>query len=90
MAGCSRREPQFADAIKVAADLGERSLAFTEMEMGVLSAIADHQPIDRAGLKDIFGREVSRDLLARLWYKDLITSGARAPRPDALYTFVKT
>ena len=39
-----RTRPQFADAIKAAADLGEQSLAFTEMEMGVLCAIAYHQP----------------------------------------------
>ena len=85
-----RTRTQFADAIKAAADLGEQSLAFTEMEMGVLCAIAYHQPIDRAGLKDIFGKEVSRDLLARLRYKDLIASGPRAPRPGAPHTFVTT
>jgi len=85
-----RTRTQFADAIKAAADLGEKSLALTEMEMGVLCSIAYHQPIDRAGLKDIFGKEVSRDLLARLQYKDLITSGPRAPRPGAPHTFVTT
>ncbi|GFE66979.1 SMC-Scp complex subunit ScpB [Litoreibacter roseus] len=85
-----RTKTQFADAIKAAADLGDQSLAFTEMEMGVLCAIAYHQPIDRAGLKDIFGKEVSRDLLARLRYKDLIASGPRSPRPGAPHTFVTT
>ena len=35
-----RIRTQFADAIKAAADLGEQTLAFTEMEMGVLCAIA--------------------------------------------------
>ncbi|WP_299084040.1 SMC-Scp complex subunit ScpB [uncultured Ruegeria sp.] len=85
-----RTRTQFADAIKAAADLGEQSLAFTEMEMGVLCAIAYHQPIDRAGLKDIFGKEISRDLLARLRFKDLIASGPRAPRPGAPHTFVTT
>ncbi|MFG5379638.1 SMC-Scp complex subunit ScpB [Yoonia sp. R2-816] len=85
-----RTRAQFADAIKAAADLGEQSLAFTEMEMGVLCAIAYHQPIDRTGLADIFGKEVSRDLLARLRYKDLITSGPRSPRPGAPHTFVTT
>ena len=58
--------------------------------MGVLCAIAYHQPIDRAGLKDIFGKEVSRDLLSRLRYKKLITSGPRSPRPGAPHTFVTT
>ena len=85
-----RTKTQFADAIKAAADLGEQSLAFTEMEMGVLCAIAYHQPIDRAGLADIFGKEVSREVLARLRYKDLIASGPRSPRPGAPHTFVTT
>lgn len=85
-----RTKTQFADAIKAAADLGDQSLAFTEMEMGVLCAIAYHQPIDRAGLKDIFGKEVSRDLLARLRFKNLIASGPRAPRAGAPHTFVTT
>jgi segregation and condensation protein B len=85
-----RTRMQFADAIKAAADLGDQTLAFTEMEMGVLCAIAYHQPIDRAGLKDIFGKDVSRDLLARLRFKDLIASGPRAPRPGAPHTFVTT
>lgn len=85
-----RTKTQFAEAIKVAADLGNQSLAFTEMEMGVLCAIAYHQPIDRAGLKDIFGKDVSRDLLARLRFKDLIASGPRSPRPGAPHTFVTT
>lgn len=85
-----RTRTQFADTIKAAADLGDRNLAFTEMEMGVLCAIAYHQPIDRAGLKDIFGKDVSRDLLSRLRYKDLIASGPRSPRPGAPHTFVTT
>lgn len=85
-----RTRTQFANAIKAAADLGDPSLAFTEMEMGVLCAIAYHQPIDRAGLKEIFGKEISRDLLARLRYKNLIASGPRSPRPGAPHTFVTT
>ena len=85
-----RTRPQFAEAIKVAADLGEPPLAFTEMEMGVLCAIAYHQPIDRAALKDIFGKEISRDLLAQLRIRGLIANGPRAPRPGAPHTFVTT
>ena len=81
---------QFAEAIKAAADLGDQLLAFSEMEMAVLCAVAYHQPIDRAGLADIFGKEVSRDLLARLRYKELIATGPRSPRPGAPHTFVTT
>lgn len=85
-----RTRTQFAEAIKAVAELGEQSLAFTEMELGVLCAIAYHQPVDRAGLRDIFGKDVSRDLLSRLRFKDLITSGPRSPRPGAPHTFVTT
>ncbi len=85
-----RTRTQFSDAIKAAADLGDPSLDFTETEMAVLCAVAYHQPIDRAGLADIFGKEVSRDLLARLRFKNLISSGPRSPRPGAPHTFVTT
>ena len=85
-----RTRSQFAEAIKAAADLGESTLAFTEVEMAVLCAIAYHQPIDRAGLADIFGKDVSRDLLARLRFKELIATGPRSPRPGAPHTFVTT
>lgn len=81
---------QFVDAISEVKDLSLPSPKFTEMELAVLCAVAYHQPIDRAGLKDMFGKEVSRDLLARLRYKDLIASGPRSPRPGAPHTFVTT
>lgn len=85
-----RTKARFADAIKAAADLGERSLGCSETEMAVLCVVAYHQPIDRAGLADIFGKEISRDLLARLRYQGLIANGPRAPRPGAPHTFVTT
>ena len=85
-----RTRKQFAEAIRAAADVGNQCLAFTELELGVLCAIAYHQPIDRAGLKDIFGKDVSRDLLSRLRLNDLIASGPRSPRAGAPHTFVTT
>lgn len=85
-----RTKTQFANAIKAAADLGERSLGFNETEMAVLCAVAYHQPITRDGLKEIFGKEISRDLLARLRYTNMIANGPKAPRPGAPHTFVTT
>ena len=38
----------------------------------MLAAIAYHQPITRDGLKDIFGKEISRDLIGRLHARGLI------------------
>lgn len=85
-----RTRPRFAEAIKSAADLGERRLAFSETEIAVLSAIAYHQPLDRAGLADLFGKPVSQDVIARLRHQGLIANGPRAPRPGAPQTFVTT
>ena len=85
-----RTRARFAAAIHAVADLGEKPLGFNEMEMAVLCAIAYHQPIDRAGLAEIFGKEVNRDLLARLRYRELIASGPRSPRPGAPHSFVTT
>ena len=56
----------------------------------MLAAIAFYQPISRDGLKEIFGREISRDLIGRLAERDLISTGPREPRRGAPYTFVTT
>lgn len=80
----------YAAAIRAAADSGERQDDFTKDELAVLCAVAYHQPIDRAGLADIFGKEINRDLLNRLRYKKLIGNGPKSPRPGAPHTFVTT
>lgn len=85
-----RTRSEYSDAIKTAADIGEQSLGLNETEMAVLCAIAYHQPTSRADLADIFGKEISRDVLNRLRYKKLIANGPRAPRPGAPHTFVTT
>ena len=46
--------------------------------------------IIRDGLKDIFSKEISRDLIGRLHARDLIGTGPRSPRRGAPYTFVTT
>lgn len=85
-----RTRPQYAIAIRTAADIGDQQHNFSEEEMAVLCAVAYHQPIDRAGLADIFGKEINRDLLGRLRYKKLIGNGPKSPRPGAPHTFVTT
>jgi len=85
-----RTRPQYASAIRTAADIGDQQHNFSEEEMAVLCAVAYHQPIDRAGLADIFGKEINRDLLGRLRYKNLIGNGPKSPRPGAPHTFVTT
>ena len=85
-----RTRAAYAPAIRAAADVGEQSLGLGEFDIAVLAAIAYHQPITRDGLKDIFGKEISRDLIGRLHAQGLIGTGPRAPRRGAPYTFVTT
>ena len=85
-----RTRPAYAPAILAAADAGGQALDLGEFDLAVLAAVAFHQPITREGLKEIFGKEISRDLIGRLSEQDLITTGPRAPQRGAPYTFVTT
>jgi segregation and condensation protein B len=85
-----RTRVQFADAVRAAADVGDKLLDLNEFEVAVLASIAYHQPLTRDGLKDIFGKDISRDLIGRLRAQDLITTGPRSPRAGAPYTYVTT
>ena len=85
-----RTRPQFADVIRTAADVNEQLMDLNEFEVAVLAAVAYHQPLTRDGLKDIFGKDISRDLIGRLRTRDLISTGPRSPRAGAPYTYVTT
>jgi segregation and condensation protein B len=85
-----RPRVQFADAVRAAADVGDKLLDLNEFEVAVLASIAYHQPLTRDGLKDIFGKDISRDLIGRLRAQELITTGPRSPRAGAPYTYVTT
>jgi segregation and condensation protein B len=85
-----RTRTAYAPAIRAAADVGDQLLDLNEFDVAILAAIAYHQPITRDGLKDIFGKEISRDLIGRLHAQGLIRTGPRAPRRGAPYTFVTT
>jgi len=85
-----RTRVQFAEAIRAAADLGDLGMEFTPYEMAVLATIAYHQPISRAELKDVFGKDINRDLIGRLYAKELIATGPRSPKRGAPYTYVTT
>ena len=80
----------YAPAIRAAADVGDQLLDLSEFDVAVMAAIAYHQPITRDALKDIFGKEISRDLIGRLHARNLIGTGPRSPRRGAPYTFVTT
>lgn len=85
-----RTRPAYAAAIRAAADVGDQDLDLSEYEVAVLAAIAYHQPVTRDGLKDIFGKEIGRDLIGRLHARGLIGTGPRSPRRGAPYTYVTT
>jgi segregation and condensation protein B len=85
-----RSRVQFADVIRAAADVGEQLLDLNEFEVAVLASIAYQQPLTRDGLKDIFGKDISRDLIGRLRAQGLIATGPRSPRAGAPYTYVTT
>ena len=85
-----RSRSAYAAAIHAAADLSNQTFSLDEFDMAVLAAIAYHQPISRNGLKEIFGKEINRELIGRLSERDLIATGPREPRRGAPYTFVTT
>ncbi|ODT84131.1 MAG: transcriptional regulator [Pelagibacterium sp. SCN 64-44] len=85
---CTR--PAYADAINASMALPDRLIDFTRTELMVLVSIAYHQPITRAGVSDIIGHEASRDIIAALRDKNMITAGPRSPTPGAPFTYVTT
>ncbi|MGY9045696.1 chromosome segregation protein ScpB [Puniceibacterium antarcticum] len=85
-----RTRPAYAHAIRAAADVAGQDLDLSTFDTAVLAAVAYHQPITRDGLKDIFGKEISRDLIGRLHAQGLIGTGPRSPQRGAPYTFVTT
>lgn len=85
-----RTRATYGPAIRAAADVEDQLLDLSEFDIAVLAAIAYHQPITREGLKDIFGKPISRDLIGRLHARGLIGTGPRSPRRGAPYTYVTT
>ena len=85
-----RTRPEYAPAIRAASDVGSQALDLSDFDVAVLAAIAYHQPVTRDGLKDVFGKEISRDLIGRLSERNLITTGPREPRRGAPYSFITT
>src|SRR5690606_25207209 len=84
-----RTRPRQADVLKAA--FGATVAAeISAGEMLVLVSIAYHQPVTRAALSDMLGREISRDTIGQLRRLDMIASGPRAPQPGAPYTYVTT
>lgn len=85
-----RTRQAYALAIEVSAALPEPRVELTPNEGMVLVSIAYHQPVTRAGVSEILGREVSRDVIGALRDKEMIAAGPRSPTPGAPFTYVTT
>jgi len=85
-----RTRSSYAQAIEVSMALPERRLDLTQNEAMVLVSIAYHQPVTRAGVSEILGRDVSRDVIGALRDKDMIAAGPRSPTAGAPFTYVTT
>lgn len=86
-----RTRSRYAETIRAAqAPTRSSSAALSDFEAMVLMAIAYFQPVTRAELSRIFGKEVSRDTIASLRNAGFLSSGPRSPTPGAPYTYVTT
>ena len=82
--------PAFGPAVRVAFDIPPDAKQLSKLEAGVLMAIAMFQPVTRGELTDMFGREISRDLIAALREEGLIAAGPRSPKLRARYAYLTT
>ncbi|MDB5597251.1 MAG: putative transcriptional regulator [Hyphomicrobiales bacterium] len=85
-----RTKAAYGDAIRAARSGAAPATDLTRREADVLMAIAYLQPLTRAELSKVFGREISRDLIGTLRAAGFIASGPRSPQPGAPYTYVTT
>jgi segregation and condensation protein B len=86
-----RTKPRFANAIRAASKLREPGPPdLSKTETMVLTLIAYFQPITRAKVSDMLGRDISRDTIARLKRLTLIGAGPRVAQPGAPLTYVTT
>ena len=83
-----RTRSRHAPAIRAACQAGDATRGLTQNEALVLTIIAYMQPVTRGAIARLTGREVSRDLIARLHRQGLIARGPRSPEPGAPYTYV--
>lgn len=83
-----RTRAKFAGVIRAAVAVEDTSRPLTRGEALVLAAIAYLQPVTRAEVSRLVGREISRDTVARLSRAGLIARGPRSPEPGAPYTYV--
>ena len=85
-----RSRAAFAQTIRTARGETGPDRSLNRREALVLASIAYLQPVTRAAIGRLTGREVGRDLIGRLHRSGLIARGPRSPEPGAPYTYVTT
>ncbi len=85
-----RTKKGFAGAIRAATGLGAETKPLSQSDALILMCIAYFQPITRGELSQVFGKEVSRDVIGHLRSLGFIAAGPRSPQPGAPYTYVTT
>jgi segregation and condensation protein B len=86
-----RTRSGYADIIRASqAQTRSVAAALSQYEAMVLTAVGYFQPVTRAELSKILGKEVSRDTIASLRSAGFLASGPRSPTPGAPYTYVTT
>jgi segregation and condensation protein B len=85
-----RTRPGLAAAVRAAGVVDDPRPDLSRVELEALLVIAYYQPITRAELGVILGREIPRETLAELRDQALVAPGPRSPQPGAPHTFVTT
>jgi chromosome segregation and condensation protein ScpB len=88
-----RTRPRYAEAVRAACSGALRDADLPELtptELLAVTAIAYLQPATRADLSRLAGKEISRDVVARLKRLGLIDGALRAPAPGAPFAYVTT
>jgi segregation and condensation protein B len=85
-----RTRPVYANVLRATDLLDPPRPELTPMEATVLLAIGYFQPVTRGELSKMFGREISRDLIAALRSDGFVGAGPRSPQQGAPYTYVTT
>jgi segregation and condensation protein B len=86
-----RTRRRFADDIRRAFGTREDDREnLTATESLAVTAIAYFQPVTRQKLSQVLGRDISRDVMARLKRLDLIGAGPRVAQAGAPLTYVTT
>jgi segregation and condensation protein B len=85
-----RTRRAYGEVIRASGTVATPAIDLTALEKLVLTAVAYFQPVTRAGLGDILGRKISRDVIAALRGAGLVATGPRSPQPGAPHTYVTT